>query len=905
MNSSRLQNSRCLASLRRVVTRPVRQAACLSLWLPTFILLCTIVVDCAHAATPRADWESASKITLTSPVNTQVLTRPEFNLVSRSGISVERLPLKPAAHQTPNTWNLTVPSLSRAKLSSLIKKDLSIEIRDAARAAIDEPPLDSTGVQLTGVLDDFSDLGKTLGCELLTAILSIRCRLWAPAARSVELLIYDEADRPSGSPSSRISMVQTDGTWETDIDQSHLGKFYLYSVTVFWPDSLKEETHLTTDPWSYSLSADSRKSQFIDLKSPSLMPTDWSNVKVWSERRQPVIYETHLRDASALEPEVLNQGTYRALTDPKSLFYKHLKRLAQAGLTHLHLLPVFDFGSVPEVRSSWDTPVIPGGLPKDSFDQQEAVGKVRQQDSYNWGYDPVHLMVPEGSYASNPNGSVRILEFRQMVKSLSDLRIGLVLDVVFNHTYQSGREPFSVFDKVAPYYFYRTTPAGQVEQSSCCADTASERIMVERWLVDAVVHWAKNYKISGFRFDLMSFHTKGNLIAVRKKIDGLTLKDNGVDGRAIVLFGEGWTFGSLVSRQPKEAMTQINAYGLGVGTFNDRMRDALRGGTPHSSEKSDQGWATGLYWDFNYEPANRNTPTVPSEQRDKLGHLTDVIRAGLAGNLADYRFTDHLGNVIPANAIQFRGQPLGYAATTNETVNYASAHDGYTLWDSINAKMAFYSPGRAPATATTAERAEVQRLILGTVLVSQGLTFIEGGSEILRSKSGDQDSYDSGDWFNSIDFTLSSDRWGQGLPPAWKNGGDASFWSPRLKSIPSPATKDRSDTLAFVEAMLSLRARLPHFSLMTPAEVQSHLRFYPDREQRHPGLIFFSINSPRSILDPKIVIALNPSLDKVSVDSPFPGRPHRLAPELGGSTSSAPLQTLSIGPRTIGIWEVQ
>ncbi|MBK7892463.1 MAG: hypothetical protein IPJ84_16945 [Bdellovibrionales bacterium] len=400
----------------------------------------------ASATTPRAEWVSADEITLTTPLNTQIIRQPEFLLVSRKGLSVESLPLHPTPESRSPSWRLTVPILSLAQLLSLIKKDLSIEIRDAARRASNEPPLDTTGIRLTGVLDKLSDLNQPLGCEPKATTPSIRCRLWSPAARRVELLIFDQADLSSTAPSERLSMTQNEGTWEIDIEKRHLGHFYLYEVTVFWPDSMREETHLTTDPWSYSLSANSQKSQFIDLGQKNLTPPDWSQVRIGS-KRPPVIYETHLRDASALETTPLNQGRYRAISDSTSLFHRHLKRLAEAGLTHLHLLPVFDFGSVPEVRSDWSTAVIPGGLQRDSFTPQEAIGKVRLQDSYNWGYDPVHLMVPEGSYATDPNGSARILEFRQMVKALDELGLGLVLDVVFNHTYQSGREPLSVLIK--------------------------------------------------------------------------------------------------------------------------------------------------------------------------------------------------------------------------------------------------------------------------------------------------------------------------------------------------------------------------------------------------------------------------------------------------------------------------
>ncbi|RYZ96322.1 MAG: DUF3372 domain-containing protein, partial [Proteobacteria bacterium] len=416
-------------------------------------------------------------------------------------------------------------------------------------------------------------------------------------------------------------------------------------------------------------------------------------------------------------------------------------------------------------------PSIPTNLPPDSPLPQEEISRVKSLDGFNWGYDPFHYFAPEGSFAQKTYGGERVKEFREMVAALHAKGLRVVIDIVFNHTFSSGLARESVLDKIVPNYYYRLDPLGQVRNSSCCSDTASERWMFEKLMRDAVESWRDHYKIDGFRFDLMNLHGVSTMERMR---DDLRAKDP-----SILLYGEAWPFGSLLERDPREAYTLSNSYGRSMGVFNDRLRDAARGGTTDHKEKADQGFLTGLFYDFNNEPANRNTPTDQLGQRDKLLYLTDVVRVGMAGNLRDYRFRDRYGNWTKGGELFFRGSPTGAAANPEETITYISAHDGYSLFDALQAKLAYHSKFRTPGTVPAQERLDRQILGVGMLAVSQGMPFFDSGIEILRSKSGDQNSYDSGDWFNRLDWSMTNNGWGLGLPPYATNPSDWPFWRPR------------------------------------------------------------------------------------------------------------------------------
>jgi pullulanase len=455
-------------------------------------------------------------------------------------------------------------------------------------------------------------------------------------------------------------------------------------------------------------------------------------------------------------------------------------------------------------------------------------------------------MVPEGSYSSSPNGSYRIHEFRKLVAGLNSIGLRVIKDVVFNHTHDSGQNPRSVLDKIVPGYYYRLDQQGRIQHSSCCPDTATEHLMMEKLMIDAIIYWAKTFKLDGFRFDLMGHHTTANLQKIREALDQLTIEKDGVEGSKIYLYGEGWRFGSLNDILPEQACHQANLRGTGIGSFNDRLRDSARGGNYDHSTKSDQGFINGLYYDYNHSPYNRDSSDNPDEQKEKLLNYTDNIRLGLAGNLADYPILLPDGKEIIGRELEYRGQKgAGYTEIPHENVNYISAHDNYTLWDQISAKAPFRTTGRIPETATAGEKMRMQLLGLSLVIFGQGVPFIHAGAEMLRSKSGDGDSYNSSDWFNRLDFTYSDNNWGVGLPPAEKNQADWNFWKPRLteKEMKPDPELIKLSVEVFCE-FLRIRQSSRLFRLRTKENVLRRVRFLDSEKkaEKIPSLIVKEIS---------------------------------------------------------------
>ncbi|MCZ7670182.1 MAG: pullulanase-type alpha-1,6-glucosidase [Chloroflexi bacterium] len=463
----------------------------------------------------------------------------------------------------------------------------------------------------------------------------------------------------------------------------------------------------------------STRSQIVDLEDPALAPSGWDTlVKPPVVNPEDItIYEIHMRDFSVNDPLVPAeaQGTFKAFTYPNSNGMQHLQALADAGLSHLHLLPVFDIATINEDKSTWQEPDFTGAdMSPASEDQQAAVTAVENTDAFNWGYDPFHYTVPEGSYSTVPTGTVRIVEFREMVQAINQTDLRVVMDVVYNHTNASGQNANSVLDKVVPGYYHRLNGNGQVETSTCCENTATEHEMMEKLMVDSLVTWAKAYKVDAFRFDLMGHHMKDNMLAVRAALDALTLEDDGVDGAAIYLYGEGWDFGEVANNARGVNATQFNMAGTGIGTFSDRLRDAVRGPSPFASgaDLMTQGFANGLY----YDPNNHPQP----DALNRLLLLSDQIRVGLAGNLADYEFIDRHGNLVTGAEVDYNGQPAGYTADPQEHIVYISKHDNQTLYD-INA---FTIP---TATTTMTDRVRVQQMGLEHCLLEPGCAFLSRG----------------------------------------------------------------------------------------------------------------------------------------------------------------------------------
>src|SRR5215207_6755163 len=517
------------------------------------------------------------------------------------------------------------------KLTEILKGQVAVIARN-----LNGRDVDATGVQISGILDDLYPYDGPLGVTFDDGVPTLR--VWAPTAQSVTLFMYD-SEKASYANKTPMQWDASSGVWSFSGDGSWKGKYYLYEVKVFAPSTAKIETNLVTDPYSLSLSTNSQRSQIVDLNDAELQPEGWDALEKPSlaAPEEVVLYELHIRDFSISDQTVPQElrGTYKAFTVKDSNGMKHLAALAQAGLTHIHLLPTFDIASINEDKSTWQTvdEAKLASLPPDSDQQSVAVGALTGSDPFNWGYDPLHYTTPEGSYSTDPNGTPRIIEFREMVQSLNESGLRVVMDVVYNHTNASGQSENSVLDRLVPGYYHRLNSDGNVEKSTCCENTATEQAMMRKLMIDSVVTWAKQYKVDGFRFDLMGHHMLEDMKAVRAALDTLTLETDGVDGKAIYVYGEGWDFGEVAQNARGINATQLNIAGTGIGVFNDRLRDAVRGGSPFG-DQLEQGLSNGVY----------NDPNGLLDVNDDLDMTLlfgDLARIGLAGNLRDYSFTGY------------------------------------------------------------------------------------------------------------------------------------------------------------------------------------------------------------------------------------------------------------------------
>ncbi len=471
-------------------------------------------------------------------------------------------------------------------------------------------------------------------------------------------------------------------------------------------------------------------------------------------------------------------------------------------------------------------------LPPGSERQQECVAAVAERDGYNWGYDPLHYTTPEGSYATDAEGTPRTLEFRKMVQGLNGDGLRVVVDVVYNHTPAAGQDPKSILDRVVPGYYQRLNPTtGQVETSTCCSNTATEHAMMEKLMIDSVVTWAKEYKLDGFRFDLMGHQPKAAMENLRRALDKLTLGRDGVDGRRIYLYGEGWNFGEVADNARFVQASQRELAGTGIGTFNDRLRDAVRGGGPFDEDPRIQGFASGQYTDPNGAAVNGSA----DKQKAALLLNQDRIKIGLTGNLRDYRFVDRTGATVTGADVDYNGQPTGYTTDPQEAVNYVEAHDNETLYDALAYKL--------PTDTAMAERIRMQTLALSTTALSQGVSFWHAGAEILRSKSLDRNSYDSGDWFNVLDYSYQTNGFGRGLPPKPDNEAKWPYLRPLLANPDlKPDEADIRTAKRQSRELLEIRQSSALFHLGTERLVQQKVSFPKGGPAQTPGVIVMRID---------------------------------------------------------------
>lgn len=681
--------------------------------------------------------------------------------------------------------------------------------------------LRATALQTAAALDDLyaaaervDDLGAQPGPG------STRFKLWAPTAQRVSLCRYaGGSGRALSAQAMRLD--PSTGVWSLALPGDLTGSYYSYVLDVF-VRGVGLVRNRVTDPYSVSLTTDSRRSYVANLDDPKLKPAGWDASRAPAKvlaQTDMVIYELHVRDFSIGDASVMpaHRGKYLAFTEPESNGMRHLRALGAAGLTDVHLLPVFDIASVPEAACI--TPKVPDAGP-DSEAQQAAVMAVAASDCFNWGYDPFHFNAPEGSYSTDPaDGARRIIEFRRMVMGLHAVGLRVGMDMVYNHTAASGQKDTSVLDRIVPGYYQRLNARGEVEQSTCCDNTATEHRMMAKLMSDSVLQWAQAYKIESFRFDLMAHQPRAAMEALQARLDAAL-------GRHINLIGEGWNFGEVADGARFVQASQLSLNGSGIGTFSDRTRDAVRGGGHGVSGEAmltSQGYINGLV----HDPNERVTTPRP---RSELLRAADLVRVGLAGSLRDYAMTTHDGALKRLEQLDYNGQPAGYVSQPGEVVNYVENHDNQTLFD-INVY-------RLPQTTSREDRARVQMLGAAITAFSQGVAYFHAGQDLLRSKSLDGNSYDSGDWFNRLDWSYADNHFGSGAPPKADNGAMYPFALPLLAN---PAIKPGPAEIAMSREMfrdlLAIRASSGLFRLRTAAEVRARLQFHNTGPQQNPVLI--------------------------------------------------------------------
>ena len=680
--------------------------------------------------------------------------------------------------------------------------------------------LGATTAQLPGLLDDrfaaaaeVRDLGATV--ERHRAAF----RVWAPTAQRVALCRYSSASPRVAT--AHVAMIRdaATGVWSATLSGAP-GGYYRYAVEVF-VRGVGVVRNLVTDPYSISLDANSQHSFIADLDDAALKPPGWDHHRApatVAQQEDMTIYELHVRDFSASDATVpaAHRGKFVAFTDRDSAGMRHLRSLARAGLTDVHLLPVFDLATVPELGCV--TPAIPAAGP-DSEAQQAAIAAVRDQDCFNWGYDPFHYTSPDGAFATRPDdGASRIREMRAMVMALHDAGLRVGMDVVYNHTSASGQSDRSVLDRVVPGYYHRLDATGEVTHSTCCENTAAENLMMARLMTDSVVTWATQYRIDSFRFDLMSFHPRPVMQALQARVEAAT-------GRAVFLIGEGWNFGEIADGARFVQASQLSLNGSGIGTFSDRARDFLRGGGPFDSGQSlvrNQGFVNGLFYDDNGSGAGKT--------RDDLMRAGDIVKVGLAGSIRDYALVTSDDQTRQLQQIDYNGQPAGYVSDPQEVVNYFENHDNQTLFDNNVYKL--------PLATTGEDRVRSQMLAAALDAFSQGVAYFHAGVETLRSKSMDQNSFNSGDWFNRLDWSFTDNNFGVGAPPASDNAGNWPILKPLLASPgikPSPA--DIALARDMFRDLLAIRASSPLFHLRTAADIEQRLAFYNTGSHQEPTVI--------------------------------------------------------------------
>ncbi|MDR0914647.1 MAG: starch-binding protein [Oscillospiraceae bacterium] len=558
---------------------------------------------------------------------------------------------------------------------------------------------------------------------------STKWKVWSPKANSVKLKLYNtgsDAEMNAGVIGTYdMTFIPAEHTWAIELQGDWKNKYYTYLVDV--GSGANRVVNETQDVYSWATGVNSARTMVVDLNSTD--PVGWENDEhvLFNSPTDAVVWEVHVRDITVDKFDktsgvtAANQGKYLGFAEGGSILdgketgvSTGIDYLVENGINCVQLQPVYDFGSVDEVR----------------------------QTSRNWGYDPMNYNVPEGSYASDAyDGNVRITELKTLIQALHDRGISVIMDVVYNHTYKTSD---GCFERTVPGYYYRegeiwdwdsnqnkNVPKGYkgaANGSACGNETASDKFMYRQFMLDSVYYWATEYHMDGFRFDLMALHDVTTMNLIRRKLNTIVDKNNKKIGNKIIMYGEPWSLGTAAPQPADKG--NLNLLDDGIGMFNDSYRDAIKGDNDSTSTNS----------------KNYNEETKGNE-RDKgwvQGDNSDLAKTarGLGG------FTEQTGFPDPLNGKS--SAPL---------VAYADSHDNLALWDKLywSNNPEDIVPGEVDFlrtwqvdTAHDNQLREQLRLSMSTVLMSRGIPFMLAGTEMARSKQGDHNSYQSDDYKNGI-----------------------------------------------------------------------------------------------------------------------------------------------------------
>lgn len=590
-----------------------------------------------------------------------------------------------------------------------------------------------------------TDLGLSYGRTASTF------KVWAPAAEAVRLHFYDKGIGGKATSTTELTRVE-DGVWEVTVEGDLMGKYYAFQAK--YNDQWNAEV---TDPYVKAVGVNGLRGHIIDMNRTNPKNWDGDERPALGNFNEIIIYELHVRDMT-IHPSsgsgypgeyygLLESGTRSPQGETTGL--DHLREL---GVTHVHLIPVFDHRSIDETRL--------------------------KEPQYNWGYDPLNYNVPEGSYSSDPyDGQMRISEFKQMVKAFHDNGIRVILDVVYNHT---GQTEESIFNQLVPGYYYRQNEEGSFSNASACGnETASERAMFRKFMVESMKYWVEEYHMDGFRVDLMGIHDIETMNQVAEAIHAID--------PTIFIYGEGWKAGNSPIPDEQLALKSNTPQLKGIAAFSDDVRDGAKG---HVFTADSTGFISG---------------NETQKESVKFG-----IVAATQHPQVDY------------SKVNYSSAP--WAPQPDQCMTYVSCHDNHTLWDRLTLSR---------PDASVAERIMMHKLAGTLVLTSQGVSFLHAGIDMLRTKDGVENSFESPDAINQIDWNRKTEY---------------------------------REVFDYYRDLIAMRKAHPAFRMTSTAAIQNNLQFLDTESEL---LIAYTINGA-AVGDSwkRIVVVLNGADESQLIDLP-------------------------------------